>query len=114
MLYEFECPEHGYLELRMTIAEMEEHDASGNCVCPECSAACERLVSVPQIEPDSFWSGNGQFKNLKEFKDFNRNHFDPTRSNIEQVHKNKASRRRATEKRRHDTIVDIVRNLDNP
>ena len=118
MQYEFACPMHGYFEIRMTIAEMERKDKGDefgrNQVCPQCMNECERLVSVPKIEPDPYWSGQGEYKNLAEKKAFDRNHFSPTRSNMEQVQRNKATLARAREKRRHDTVADIVRNIDNP
>jgi hypothetical protein len=114
MIYEYECPEHGKFERIFTIAEMEDHDRRGNFVCPTCMEQCERLVSVPQIEPDPYWAGQGEYKNLAEKKAIQRNTFSPTRGNIEQVNKNKRARERAVEKRRHDTLVDIVRNVDNP
>lgn len=129
MIYEYECPVHGPFERRMSLDEMEEAEARGNRVCPHqeirevgthqggivmCLCECEMLVSVPQIEPDPFWSGQGEFRNLREKKEHSRNHFSPTRNNIEQVQRNKRARRRATAKRRHDTVVDIVRNIDNP
>lgn len=114
MIYEYRCPEHGDFERVFTIAEMEDHDRRGNFVCPTCMQQCERLVSVPYIEPDPFWSGQGRYRNLTEKKKAESVTFSPTRDNIEQVQRNKRTRERAIEKRRHDTIVDIVRNVDNP
>jgi len=114
-IYEYECPNHGIFEMYMLLSDFDRTWI----YCPEsyCAAACERVHSLCNVQPDTMWAGHntaqGYFTSKSEYNKLLKEKNLETltsRSDIENVRKNVAKAKAAKKEKQLNNLTKHLTN----